>query len=223
MTENEFFIEYSCKHCNKICKNKKSLTWHERSCKNNPNRCKSSIEEYKEHDSIHICKYCGAEMKGKSIGAHYVSCSLGPHRLKWLETVSIASLGRIMSDECKASISFAIKIAFKEGRAHGWQARTKRSYAEYFFDIVFKNNKIFDKCITEYEIKNGVKTYFLDYFFPEYNLNVEIDGAQHKFRKDQDLERDTFLSIGIKVYRIPWNCINYSSGKKLMKDKISTF
>jgi very-short-patch-repair endonuclease len=45
----------------------------------------------------------------------------------------------------------------------------------------------------------------LDFYFPKQKTNLEIDGNQHKYRKESDIKRDNLLkSIGINVQRIPW-------------------
>ena len=47
------------------------------------------------------------------------------------------------------------------------------------------------------------RSYFLDFFFPERMLAVEIDGSSHLSRKKTDRMRDSdFRSIGIRTIRI---------------------
>lgn len=47
------------------------------------------------------------------------------------------------------------------------------------------------------------RCYFLDFFFPERMLAVEIDGSVHKTRRERDKQRDAdFRSIGIRTIRI---------------------
>ena len=47
------------------------------------------------------------------------------------------------------------------------------------------------------------RCYFLDFFFSEMMLAVEIDGSSHRGRKEHDRRRDAdFRSIGIKTIRI---------------------
>lgn len=46
-------------------------------------------------------------------------------------------------------------------------------------------------------------SFFLDFFIPERNVAVEIDGSSHRHRKSEDKERDLlFGEIGIKTIRI---------------------
>lgn len=47
------------------------------------------------------------------------------------------------------------------------------------------------------------RSYFLDFFFPERMVAVEIDGSIHKLKKMHDRQRDAdFRSIGIRTIRI---------------------
>lgn len=102
------------------------------------------------------------------------------------------------------------------GLHKGWQNRKIRSYPELFFENVLIENNI--KFESEFKIKKsklGLKcamNYFLDFYLPEYNIDLEIDGKQHeiKERKIKDKIRDDALvKFGIYVYRIKWkNPIN---------------
>lgn len=47
------------------------------------------------------------------------------------------------------------------------------------------------------------KSYFLDFYIPEYNVAIEIDGGIHKKQKKYDSDRDNvFRRIGIETIRI---------------------
>lgn len=57
------------------------------------------------------------------------------------------------------------------------------------------------------------RCYFLDFFFPERMVAVEIDGSVHRFKKAHDRQRDAdFRSIGIRTIRI--------SNKDVMSGKL---
>lgn len=87
----------------------------------------------------------------------------------------------------------------KNGTHKGWQSRNKLSYPEKFFIEVLKNNNLFKKCSVNYVISKrdlGLENhsnYFLDFFFEEKNIDLEIDGKQHEFRKEHDNKRDALL------------------------------
>ena len=117
----------------------------------------------------------------------------------------------------------AYESSKKKGLHKPWQSRSITSYPEKFWINVLENNNI--KFEREYFLN---KKYFLD-FYIEVNgrkIDLEIDGKQHK-REDHikhDKIRDEYVSsLGIEVYRVPWNSINTESGKMFMKEKIDNF
>lgn len=122
-------------------------------------------------------------------------------------------------------IQKAIKVIrenVKNGTHKGWQSRNILSYPEKFFIEVLKNNNLFDKCKTNYPFKR----YFLDFYFEDKKLDLEIDGKQHEYddRKKSDLIRDAILNRdGVIVYRIKWKSINSDAGKIYIADEISKF
>lgn len=122
----------------------------------------------------------------------------------------------------KVKITISKKI--KNGEHKGWQSRNIVSYPEKFFINVLKNNNIYDFCITNYSISkkklglNEEGNYFLDFFFKDKNIDLEIDGKQHEFRKEHDQKRDELLKNNdINVYRIKWKNINNQKGKEYIK------
>lgn len=85
-----------CKFCGKLCKNKNSLTNHQRLCKKNPDRqlttyekgidpflkvrtegCVNSNEgeEVKDENHTRLCPHCKRWFKPSQIGGHVVRCS----------------------------------------------------------------------------------------------------------------------------------------------------
>ena len=69
-------------------------------------------------------------------------------------------------------------------------------------------------------------SYFLDFYIKNKNIDLEIDGSQHKLkeRKEHDEYRDEYLTkSGYKVYRIIWKNINTEKGKEYIKNEIDKF
>jgi len=64
--------------------------------------------------------------------------------------------------------------------------------------------------------------FFLDFFFPDKKINLEIDGAQHKKpeRAMHDMYRDKLLTNnGYIVIRIPWiNIKNLENRRWLLNE-----
>ena len=198
------------------------------------------------------CKYCGKEYSSKGIGTHIWrahgegqefnpnTSNKKPWNLGLTKNTDIRVKrgsekllgkdpfikGKIHSDESKKKMSLSAKKAFDKGIHANWKSRNIRSYPELYFDEVLKELNIFSKCQIEYPIKNGKYQYFLDFYFPEKNINLEIDGNQHRLndRIISDKRRDSFLeSIGIKVFRIKWRSPKEKDGKQYLVNKISDF
>jgi very-short-patch-repair endonuclease len=110
--------------------------------------------------------------------------------------------------------------AFQKGIHSTWKTRNIKSYPELYFEAVLKDQNIFEQCIVEHYIK----PYFLDFYFPEKQINLEIDGGQHKYRQESDKRRDKYLtSLGIKVFRIDWRNPKTTEGKEYINNKIKEF
>lgn len=136
------------------------------------------------------------------------------------------------SEDYKQLLSKRAKENMRDGKIKPWQTRNILSYPEKFFIKVLKNNNLLDRCKVNYPIKqrdlglDNDANYFLDFFFEDKKLDLEIDGKQHKYpdRQESDKLRDELLNQhGIKVYRIRWkNPIN-TANKTYIKDEIDKF
>jgi len=110
------------------------------------------------------------------------------------------------------------------GKIKSWQSRNIKSYPERFFEKVLNNNNL------SYEINKPLRcedrNYFLDFYFADKNIDLEIDGKQHYMpeRIVSDINRDTVLTEkGIKVFRIKWKSINTEDGKNEIRKNIQNF
>lgn len=134
-------------------------------------------------------------------------------------TVIKHSRRKTCSEECKSSlISDKIIERIKSNRRSNYR-RDKKSYLEQSFEQWLIDNKISTKYIDEHFIKNHLtgKWYFVDYYFPEVNLIVELDGKQHEkpAHKEADQLRDVYIKshLGIDVFRISYD--EYQAGSKI--------
>lgn len=81
------------------------------------------------------------------------------------------------------------------------------------------DNHISLKYETEYTIRNHItqKWYFVDFYFPEINLIVELDGKQHEKpkHKEADRLRDEYITthLNLDVFRISYD--EYQAGTKI--------
>lgn len=147
---------------------------------------------------------------------------------------------RFCSDSCsrkfrwtipsyRVNIMSQIRARVASGNHKGWTTRNILSYPEKFFKKVLEGNGFRGEFITNHPIKktdlglNCGACYFLDFYFPELKLDLEIDGKQHKYadRRASDAVRDAALTQhGYEVHRIEWKSLNEQEGKLHIKNEI---
>lgn len=180
--------------------------------KNNANAKGLTLEEYiaiprkgnRKLKVKRICKICGKQFWSKNPNANYCSPKCAGN-----------------DPEVKQKLRDKVEERKQNGTFSGWQSRNIISYPEQFWIKVLN-----DHNITYIREDFSTKKYFLDFLIDKNGkkIDLEIDGKQHKDRKDHDKERDEYLTnLGYIVYRIGWNSINNQKGKDLMKLKIDTF
>ena len=123
------------------------------------------------------------------------------------------------SDECYSELlSIRVIDRIKQNKRSNYR-RDKKSYLEQSFEKWMIDNNIELTYIDEYTIKNHLtrKWYFVDFYFPDINLIVELDGKQHEKpkHKQADNDRDEYIEshLGIKVFRISYD--EYQAGSKI--------
>jgi very-short-patch-repair endonuclease len=171
-----------------------------------------NIINYKnEYSFERNCVYCGNKFIAKKISKDRTSRS------------------KYCSKKCRDNhASDKIKEKVKQGTHNGWSTRNIISYPEQFFMTVLNNNNIKFKHNYPVNKKNlGLNSdynYFLDFFIEDKNIDLEIDGKQHKSRTEHDNFRDKILiENGYVVYRIKWKNINTKKGKEYIKNEIDKF
>ena len=109
------------------------------------------------------------------------------------------------SKECyKKLCSELVNARINAGTHNGWNSRKIRSYAEKFWESVLVNNSI--PFVPEFKVVIPGSKYFLDFKIGE-NLDLEIDGVQHKQAahiKHDELRDATLKKLGYVIYRIPY-------------------
>ena len=81
--------------------------------------------------------------------------------------------------------------------------RGKPSYMEKSFSQWLNKLQIAYQSEVKFYNPNIKKSYFVDFLFEDYKFIIELDGTQHKFYKESDKRRDSFLSsLGYEVLRI---------------------
>jgi very-short-patch-repair endonuclease len=150
----------------------------------------------------------------------------------WLTKSGKISRSTTCSEKCSdESRSINLKKSaskrVEEGTHQGWFSRNIESFPESFFKRVLSNNNIpfeFNKPLKKRDLGIDCNSnYFLDFYLPEANIDLEIDGSQHKYRKEHDLYRDQHISKFFDVYRIEWKDLKNEKGKKYIYEEIQKF
>ena len=199
--------DFICKYCGKICKNANSLRNHERLCKENPNHQISPFVKYnagcsngeriiwnkgltKENDCR--VKKQSNTLKGRYLRKELVSSFKDKHHTEENK--------KVLSEKRKKYL-----IEHPEAVPYKINHHSKQSYPEKYFRDLFDKDEILCKALSEYR----VNTYSLDFAFPEYKIDIEIDGEQHYVDKriiKHDEKRNSILSsLGWKCIRIRWS------------------
>ena len=193
---------------------------------NNKNRDISFItEDYKEkirrglqkYNDPKFCIICNKELTYNQKVSKNIYCS------------NSCRAKNVLS-ETNEKIKRAQLEKVKNGTHKGWSNRKITSYPEKFFMSVLDNNNLNYKhnfVVNKKDLGlNDVSNYFLDFYFDDKKIDLEIDGKQHNYseRKEKDKIRDELLNkIGIKVYRIKWkNPIN-EEDKNYIKNETNKF
>lgn len=189
---------YTCKYCNKICKNKNSLAQHEIRCKSNPNRLESAFVKFnKERDRVWnkgLTKETNISIKrqGNAISQ------------RWKKYGS-PNKGKVMSDEQKEKISISRINFLKENPdkiPYLLNHSSKISYPEQYFIELFERENI------DLQYHKQVGLYQLDFYNDDKKLYLEIDGEQHY--QEKSIERDKKRTEKLKergwniIMRIRW-------------------
>ena len=192
--------EYICKFCGKVCKNANSLRNHERLCKENPDRQESSWIKF-NHER-------GAWNKGLT-----------------KETDERVKKGaKTLSSNIKNGLTkqFDHKKYWTEERRKEQSERKKKLYSEHpekHPNVKLAGNRVkmtYPEQVTldwlnEHSIKNEHNYHFItekfnryvDFYLPDLNIFVEVDGEFWHKDKQKDVDKDNdALANGIKTIRI---------------------
>lgn len=210
------FVKFgSGRFCSRACSNSRQF-----SSETNEKRSISNKRAFERNPELR--KICSDTAKKLNASRDY-SPMKGRQLSEETKTkMSAARVGKKHSEETKQKCRKAQLEKVRNGTHKGWQSRNITSFAENFFINVLSN----ELPNVSYVREKRFGKYFLDFFFEDKMLDLEIDGKQHlyKERAESDKKRDEFLKENnVIVYRIPWNEINSDDGKNKMKAKIDAF
>lgn len=124
--------------------------------------------------------------------------------------------GKSCSEECKRKL---ISISVNRRIDAGWNPQENRckstpSYLERSFKNWLETNNIVG-FVHNKTFRCGKKIYYGDFFFPEKNLLIELDGKQHLDNTEYDKSRDNHIMEYHNVYTLRISYKEYISKSKI--------
>lgn len=211
-------MENICKNCGetidinrKFCSVSCSTSYNNKKRKGTK-RSKSSIEKQKISNKEFWKSEAGKKEKERRSKQAIEQMSQEKYKKIFLDSIEIF---RNDEEAFKKSIEKkkeTIRKKIKKGEWNTWKTRDMISFPEQFVINFLEDNNItnyiHDKSISKKSLGlNERGYYFLDFYFPDKKLDLEIDGAQHEKpeRKKSDKKRDFLLkNNGITVIRLKW-------------------
>lgn len=189
---------YKCKTCEKEFENRRSYIGH--SSSHRPRKRTNVIEKTKNPN---ICRHCKREFpSGSQLGGHSRGCNKNPSYREFCNKIGNLKRGITLSKEHKEKISKArIEYLNKNPGQIPYLLNhsSRESYPEKLFrEALEKEN------ISDWKYNFPVKRFALDFAFPKFQVDIEIDGDTHlsELVKKKDSRRDQVLfELGWKVYR----------------------
>ena len=184
----------NCSFCGKLCKNRNSLSNHERLCRLNPDKQASAIERYNISDHQVWNKGLTVE-SDERVKQHALSRKGREGTFK----------GKHHSDSAKqklreARLNYLSRNPDKVPSLLNHSSKT--SYPELYFSELFEIENI------PLKHHKQISYYQLDFYNEECMLDIEIDGEQHYVDErivESDKRRSRYLEdLGWTVFRIRW-------------------
>jgi very-short-patch-repair endonuclease len=238
-----FSFQKSCLICNNIFTCKPSKKGEQQTCSKKCSNIFSSSKRMTEKTKEKIKKsLSNYNLNRKTIGINTIKnlkitrlCPVCekeyiPSAIK-VKTCSISCGNKLKcTPEYRKKLSDLQKKRVKEGRHNGWSTRNVASYPEKYFQKKLSAlgfNYKFNYPIKKKDLGvNESCNYFLDFYFEDKKLDLEIDGKQHFYpdRVESDKVRDDLLNkYGIKVFRIKWVNPISEGNTELLNKQIDNF
>lgn len=185
-------MEYICKYCNKICKNKNSLKQHEIRCKENSNRIPNTLGKYnkKGHPAWNkgLTKYDDPRI-AKYVNTYKENLKLGKIK-HWALGLTKENDERInkIANKTKETIKEKINqnnwhISFSKVRTQMYKGIKMMGCWEVEFAKLLDNKNIKWLYTTDkfdYRYNQEIHKYNPDFYLPEFDTYIEIKGYPTK-------------------------------------------
>lgn len=170
----------------------------------------------KKPDVEKVCPFCKNPFFVKYSNRNIAECC----------SQSCSSKYRWLSETYRENHSKRVVKMIKDGK-FGWRVRKElsfpeRLYKQFLEENGFKNKFTNNHPICKNELDKDAGYYYLDFYFPEFNLDLEIDGQQHKKldRIESDINRDESLrNRGYEIFRLEWRQITTQPGKEFLENQ----
>lgn len=219
-SSEKFLIRCSCIVCKSLLTTQR-INAHYHSKHVVKSKCKHCNSDIFKINNNFCSKSCAAKYNNKRKDFNFIDSgpSKGTPKPNYCEHTKIKQCviclryhpgkGKTCSKQCKSELtSQSLKktireTAFDPSKNRG---RGKQSYLERSFEEWLLREYPLLRYITEKPYRNTHenKTYFADFYFPELQIIIELDGTQHKHTKDYDAARDKYISENyqVKIIRI---------------------
>ena len=185
---------FTCKYCNKECKNKNSLAQHEIRCKDNPNKIQviSNFIAYNKYRKENNIKGTNQFIKAKELNIEVPTVSEYTKK-----KISNKKRGSKHTEKTKNVISEKMKVfAMQHPENFSYQRHIvkRKLYNGILFDSSWEVEvaKYLDSQNIKwerptkgflYEWNNSLHTYYPDFYLLEYDRYIEVKG----FQREKDL------------------------------------
>jgi len=130
----------------------------------------------------------------------------------------------------RSKLSLKQKLNVANGTHKGWQTRNVLSYPERYFKKILEDLSLrftINHPVSKTSLGvNCASCYFLDFFFEDKKVDLEIDGKQHERTENatSDKIRDVLLKTnGYNIFRIKWYNPTNENNKNLLYGQFQNF
>lgn len=209
----------NCKQCNKIIRgywvNDKTIFCSSSCAATHRNTNRAMTEDSKQKIRISNIAYDIANNPPKT-KVEFCKCKICDKNFVW--NAITKGYKKFCSKSCFSShMSKVTSERLKNPENRKNYGRGKQSYLEKSFQNWLETNNITNfEMESHFYNKQLNKNYYVDFFFRDLNLAIELDGTQHRKTIDADAIRDSYLSdtYGINVIRITHS--EYKNKSKLV-------
>ena len=109
-------------------------------------------------------------------------------------------VSKILGEYNKEVLELGLTLKYIHHRVRKWAVRTNKPYQKLIHSkLNISFSKLLDDIGISYLPEYRIKTYFFDFYLPEYGVFIEVDGGGHKGENDR--VKDALVSLPHKLLR----------------------